>query len=137
MSVQVRRGSAAPAATIVHRPRVPASAQLLHPPVQSVLQQMPGPVGVSFTQWAFWHSEFAVHGWPSSLGPQVPFMQAMPSLQSALVVHFELHAPFTHLKDPHSKVSGGWQVPRPSHELAVLTEVALAQVAAAQGVPAG
>lgn len=137
MSVQVMRGSAAPAATKVHRPGALASAQLRHPPVQSVLQQMPGPVALSFTQWAFWHSELAEHGWPSSLGPQVPFMHAMPSLQSALVVHFELQAPFTHLNEPHSSVSAAWQVPRPSHELAVLTEVAVAQVAAPQGVPVG
>lgn len=87
---------------MVQRPRELASAQLRQAPVQSVLQQTPGPVAVSFTQWAFWHSEFALHGWPSTLGPQLPFTQAMPSAQSAFVVHLLLHAPLTHLNCPHS-----------------------------------
>ena len=136
-SVQVRRGSADPAATIVQRPRELASAQLRQAPVQSVLQQIPGPVAMSFTQCAFWHSAFALHGWPSTLGPQLPFTQAMPSAQSAFVVHLLLHAPLTHLNCPHSWTWGGWQVPRPSQERAVFTVVVVAQVADPQGVSLG
>jgi hypothetical protein len=105
--------------------------------VQSVLQQMPGPVAVSFTQCAFWHSAFAAHGWPSSFGPQLPFTHAIPSAHSALVVHLLLHAPLRHLNCPHSWIWAGWQVPRPSQERAVFTAVAVAQVAGPQGVSAG
>jgi hypothetical protein len=53
MSVQVARGSAEPAATKVHRPRLAARAQLRHGPVQAVLQHTPGPVAVSFTHCMF------------------------------------------------------------------------------------
>ena len=95
MSMQVARGSAAPAVTRVQRPRELVRPQLRQAPVQSVLQQMPAPPAVSVTQWAFWHWEFIVQGWPSTRGPQLPLTQAMPSAQSALVVHLELHAPLT------------------------------------------
>jgi hypothetical protein len=137
MSVQVLRGSAAPAVTNVHLPTEPASAQLRHPPVQAVLQQTPWPPVVSTTQLLFWHCAFAVQGCPSTFGPQLPLTQAMPSAQSALVTHLELQAPLAHRKLPHSCVSGVWQVPRPSQVRGALADVEVTQVAAAQGVPEG
>jgi hypothetical protein len=91
-SLHVSRGSAAPLAAIVHLPTEPASAQLRHAPAQAVLQQTPS------MQFPFWHSVLLAHFCPSSFGPQLPIAttQAMPSAQSAFVVHLELHAPFAH-----------------------------------------
>lgn len=87
MSMHRARGSAAPMADTVHLPMLPARLQLRQAPVQAVLQQTPS------THCWLWQSPFTAHFWPSSLGPQLPLTQATPSAQSALPVHFELHAP--------------------------------------------
>jgi hypothetical protein len=72
---------------------MPASAQLLHEPVQVVLQQIPGVPVPSFTQCWFWQSLLAVHGWPSTRVPQLLLTQAIPGAQSLFVVQRVLQAP--------------------------------------------
>ncbi|MEP6654345.1 MAG: hypothetical protein ABJA82_13365 [Myxococcales bacterium] len=96
MSVHIRRGSGAPAATELQRPRLPGMEQLRHAPAQAVLQQMPLPAALSLTQLRLRQSWLAVQGWPSSLGPQLLLTQATPSAQSADVTHLELQRPLAH-----------------------------------------
>jgi hypothetical protein len=133
MSLHVSRGSAAPLAAIVHFPTEPASAQLRHAPVQGVLQQTPS------TQLPFWQSALAAHFCPSTFAPQLPVAttQAIPSAQSASVVHLELHAPFAHLYFPQSCTSEAWQEPRPSQVWAVFIDVGPAHVDGPHTVVAG
>lgn len=96
MSAHIRRGSGAPTATELQRPKLPAMEQLRHAPTQAVLQQMPPPAALSLTQFRLRQSWLAVQAWPSSLGPQLLFTQAIPSAQSADVTHLELQRPFAH-----------------------------------------
>jgi hypothetical protein len=72
-SAHVPWGSAAPGPTFVHFPIDEGSAQLWQGPVQEVPQQTPS------TQKVLAHSAPVAHGWPSSLGPQLPFTQAWPA----------------------------------------------------------
>jgi hypothetical protein len=92
----------------VQRPSDADSEQLRQAPVHAWSQQTPS------TQWFFWHSLDAVHGWPSIFGPQVPLTQAMPTSQSALLAQVSVHAPFRQANGWHSCMAGSWQVPRPS-----------------------
>ena len=90
-SRQVPRGSLAPTATRVQRPRaVPDNAQLRHAPVHAVLQQTPS------TQCWFWQSVSAVQDSPSTKVPQLLPVQAMPGAHMATVVHEVSQAPFSH-----------------------------------------
>ena len=109
IAVQTPRESTVPAAIGVQRPSDADSEQLRHAPVQAWSQQTPS------TQWFFWHSLDAVHGWPSILGPQVPLTQAMPVSQSAFVVQIFVHSPFRQANGLQSWMLGSMQVPRPSH----------------------
>jgi hypothetical protein len=86
------RGSTVPAAVGVQRPSDEGTLHLRHAPVQAVSQQTPS------TQWLFWHSLSALHGWPSIFGPQVPsprlfVTHAMPVSQSAELLQILVHAP--------------------------------------------
>jgi hypothetical protein len=81
---------------MLQRPRLPGIEQLRHAPAQAVLQQTPAPPAVSLTHWRLRQSSSAVHAWPSSLGPQLLFTQAMPSAQSAAVTQWELQRPLAH-----------------------------------------
>jgi hypothetical protein len=81
-SVQVLRGSAAPAGTAAQRPIEDGSAQLLHAPAQASAQQTPS------TQKLLAHSLAAAQAWPGGLGPQLPSTQAWPGWHSSSFVHF-------------------------------------------------
>jgi hypothetical protein len=112
--VQTPRGSTVPAAIGVHFPSsVPGSAQLRQAPVQAWSQQ------ILSTQWLCWHSADVVQLWPSCLGPQVPLTHAIPTSQSALVVHVVAQAPFAQRNGLQFWMPGGLQVPSPSHVPAV------------------
>jgi hypothetical protein len=115
MSVHMRRGSLLPPGVMVQVPGAEARAQLRQAPVQALLQQTPS------TQKPERHSPAPPQVWPGSLGPQLPFTQARPVSQSALVVQRELHAPPTQANGVHGCTPGGRQVPRPSQVPAVLS----------------
>jgi hypothetical protein len=137
-STHMPRGSAAPLVTAVHRPiEVPGNAQLRQAPAHSVLQQMPRPPATSVTQCAFKQSSLAAHAWPSRRLPQLPFMHAMPSAQSALVTHLAMHFPFAQRYVPQSCASDAWHVPAPSQVRVVFIIVAPEHVDAAHKVSAG
>ena len=118
-STQVLVGSGEPAATLVQVPADAASAHDRQAPVQALLQQKP------WAQKVDWHSLPAVHGWPFSLGPHVPFTQARPVSQSALVLHVlgQAPAPFvvTQRNGLQFWIPCGRQVPSPSQVPAVLS----------------
>ncbi len=140
MSVQVARGSAAPAAAMAQRPTLPTREQLRQDPVHAVSQHTPGPVAESRTHCMLAHSPFAVHGWPFSNGPHLPFTQAIPAAQVVAMfaaVQVLAQVPETHLKLPHDCSSDGRQVPSPSHARVVFIAVVPAQVAAPQTVAGG
>jgi hypothetical protein len=136
-SLQTVCGSAPPAATLVHVPSEPATAQLLQAPVQVVAQQTPS------AQWALTQSPSAVQDCPFTFCPQLPsfcplaIVQACPGAQSLVEVHSSLHAPFAQAKLPQEKAFGCKQVPSPSHVRAEVPEVGPRQVASPQGVLAG
>jgi hypothetical protein len=108
---------------LVHLPTDPTSAQLRQAPVQDVSQHTPS------THWADLHSVEAAQDWPFCLGPQVPFTQAMPGLQSVSTLHEPVHWAFEHRKGEQSCRPGARQVPRPSQVAAVLSRL-LEQLAA-------
>jgi hypothetical protein len=87
LSAQMLRGSAAPAGTGTHRPRDDGSAQLRQAPAHASAQQTPS------TQKLLTHSLEAAQGWPSGLGPQLPFWHTWPLTQSASTEQWEIHAP--------------------------------------------
>ena len=84
--MQTPWGSLAPAGTGAHLPSEVDSAQLKQLPVQVVAQQTPS------AQKPLPHSLPAEHAWPSALGPQLPFTQAWPAMQSASLVQWLTHA---------------------------------------------
>ena len=86
-SIQVPRGSVDPAGTEAQRPTMEGRSQLWQAPAQASAQQ------TLSTQKLLAHSEGARHGWPFSLRPQLPAMQAIPAWQSASVVQLEPHTP--------------------------------------------
>lgn len=137
MSVHMLRGSVAPLATGEHRPAIPGSAQLRQAPVHAVLQQIPAPAATLRTQCRFMQSASAVHAWPSTLGPHRPATHAMPSAQSALVAHFELHAMSAQRYVPHARNSEASHVPSPSHARAVFIAVTPEQTEGPQGLLGG
>jgi hypothetical protein len=128
LSLQVLRGSAFPAATIVHLPTEPVSAQLRQAPVQPLSQQTPS------THWPDLHSAPAPQGWPFSFSPQVPFRQPVPPLQSLSTLHDPVHAACWQRNGAQSCKPGARQVPRPSQVVAVLSRVP-EQLAALHWVP--
>jgi hypothetical protein len=74
-------GSAPPAGLEAQVPSEVDSAQLRQLPVQAVAQQTPS------AQNPLPHSLPAAQGWPSALGPQLPFTQVWPLAQSVSLVH--------------------------------------------------
>jgi hypothetical protein len=86
-SVQVPRGSVNPAGTDAQRPTEEGRAQLRQAPAQASAQQ------TESTQKLLAHSEAARQGWPLSLRPQLPAMQAIPAWQSASVKQLEAQTP--------------------------------------------
>jgi hypothetical protein len=129
LSVQVPRGSAAPAGAGVHRPIAEGSAQVRHAPWHASAQHTPS------TQKVLAHSDPLAQLWPLAFGPQLPLTHAWPAVQSASLVHFVLHAPAAHLNGAHTCTPGGRHTPLPSHVPAVSSR-SPAQAGAAQIVSA-
>jgi hypothetical protein len=98
----------------VQRPSDEGRAQLRQAPAQASAQQTPS------TQKLDAHSAAAAHTWPFCLGPQLPFTQARPAAQSALLVHLLLQAPPTQRNGGQSWTPGGRHVPWPSQVPGVL-----------------
>ncbi len=86
LSTQTPCGSPAPIGTGAHVPSDVDRAQLRQLPVQAVAQQTPS------AQNPLPHSVPAEHGWPSALGPQLPFTQVWPATQSASLAQWLTHA---------------------------------------------
>jgi hypothetical protein len=76
LSLHIPRGSEAAAGLGAQVPGEVDSAQLWQAAVQEELQQTPS------TQKVEAHSLPAEQGWPSDLGPQLPFTQLWPVTQS-------------------------------------------------------
>jgi hypothetical protein len=102
------RGSAFPATTEVHVPRVLGSEQLRQAPLQSVSQQTPS------TQWLLSHAASPVQGLPMLILPHDPFLQRCPISQSASTLQSTLHAPSRHRFGLQLATPGGLHVPAPS-----------------------
>ena len=79
-----------PAGTAVHVPTLPVSAHDWQVPVQAVAQQKP------CAQKPELHSAAAPQAAPIGFLPQLPAMQVLGDVQSALVVHEVLHAEVPH-----------------------------------------
>jgi hypothetical protein len=112
---QTPRESSLPAAMATQRPGDEGRAQLRQAPVQALSQQ------TLSTHWFDLHSLEAVQLWPFCLGPQVPFTHAIPSPQSASLLHPVVQAPFTQRNGWHSWTPGARQVPTPSQVPAVFS----------------
>jgi hypothetical protein len=89
-STQTWWGSALPRGADAQVPSEVDRAQLRQLPVQAVAQQTPS------AQKPLEHSPPAEQGWPSALGPQLPFTQAWPAAQSPSPVHWLMQALFAH-----------------------------------------
>src|SRR6185312_26693 len=87
-STQTPCGSPAPSGTGAQVPSEVDSAQLRQLPVQAVAQQTPS------AQKPLPHSVPAEQGWPSALGPQLPFTQLCPAMQSLSVAQWLTQALF-------------------------------------------
>jgi hypothetical protein len=116
VSLQVARGSALPAETIVHLPSEPTSAQLRHPPAQALSQQ------ILSTHSADLHSLACAHGCPFCLGPQLWFTQPIPGAQSLSVEQtvVQAAAPPSHTNGVQSCRPGMRQPPIPSQVAAMV-----------------
>lgn len=114
-SVQVARGSALPAETIVHLPSDPTSAQLRHPPVQALSQQ------ILSTHSPDLHSLACAHGCPFCFGPQLCLTQLIPGAQSLSVEQTVVHAAAvgSHTNGVQSCRPGMRQAPIPSQVAAM------------------
>jgi hypothetical protein len=83
---QTPRGSAAPAGTLVQRPRELLRAHETHVPTHPLLQQTPS------TQNPDWQSMAPVQICPLGRLPQLPAVQTLGDTQSSLTVHDTRHA---------------------------------------------
>ena len=72
------------------------------------------------TQWLLAHSSVAAHGWPFAFLPQLPFRQACPATQSALLEQRLMQALFAQRKGSQFCIPGARQLPRPLQVPAVL-----------------
>jgi hypothetical protein len=101
----------------MHCPSLPAIAHDRQVPSQAVAQQTP------VTQKPDAQSPEAVHAAPGGLGPQLPFTQAAPPTQSALLLQSARQpspAPL-HMYAPQESVVAAPHVPAPSQRAAWLT----------------
>jgi len=137
-SVQVLRGSGAPAGTSTHCPGDPGSAQLRQAPWQLLSQQTPS------THSADSHSVASPQDWPFFFLPQLPVTpgapvktHAWPVAQSASLEHAPLHAPVVQRYGEQSTNWAAWQLPFPSQARAVLRRVDPLQEVAPHGVVSG
>ena len=103
-SLQPFRGSAAPAATLKHRPGEPGKLQLRQAPLHALSQQTPS------MHWLDSQSLGSVHATPGFLFPHVPVVvlfcevatHLWPDSQSASLRHELLQAPFAQRKGAQS-----------------------------------
>jgi hypothetical protein len=139
-SVQVLRGSGAPAATFTHRPSDPVTPQLRHGPAQADSQHTPS------THWPELQSAAAPQVCPFDFRPlqvpvDTPFTVASthgwPVRQSASDAQVRLHIPFTQRAGEQSTISAARQDPRPSQVGVALCRTSVAQAAAPHRVLAG
>ena len=128
-SLHSPRGSEAAAGLGAQVPGEVDSAQLWQAAVQAELQQTPS------TQNVEAHSLPAEQGCPGDLGPQLPFTQVWPAMQSLSPAQWLTQAPPAHWYVPHSCTPGIRQVPSPSQVPAVFTRFPL-QVGGTQTVSA-
>jgi hypothetical protein len=103
--------------------------QVLHDSAQATLQHTLS-VQIPLLHWLA-----AVHEAPSSLRPQEFPVHAAGEMQSALLVHVDLHAPESQMKLPQARLAGVLQVPLPSHVEAGMAVDVPAQAAALQLMP--
>ncbi len=106
-----------PAATIVHLPSEPTSAQLRHPPVQALSQQ------TLSTHWPDLHSLACAHDCPFCFGPQLWFTQAIPVAHSLSAEQTVVQAPAfgSHTNGAQSCRPGMRQAPIPSQVAAMFS----------------
>jgi hypothetical protein len=109
--MQAPRGSTAPAATLVQRPRALGEAQYTQLPVQAFSQQLPS------TQKFDRHSLAAVQRWPLGFLPQLPFMHTLPELHSLSAVQLTRQVVPAHTKGAQPIGAPIRQVPLPSQTL--------------------
>jgi hypothetical protein len=121
----------APAATVVHVPAVPGSAQDWQIPLQAAAQQTP------CSQKAELHSPATLHETPSGFLPQLPFTQVLGAEHSAFVVQVVRQpAVPSQVKGAQVCVAAGVQVPFPSQR-ATSVIVEPLHAAALQTAPLG
>jgi hypothetical protein len=107
----------APAGTLVQMPALPLSAHDLQSPSQAVVQQVP------CAQAPELQSASAEQPAPIGFLPQLPFVQAFPVVQSALVVQLCLHCPLApQTYGAHDRAGVLTQVPLPSHRPANVSD---------------
>jgi hypothetical protein len=117
-----------PAATFMHDPTVPVRAHDWHVPVHAALQHTP------WAQKPELHSVPAAQVAPMAFLPQLPALQTLGLLQSALVVQVVLHAPVPQANGSQLDVVAAWQVPVPLQVRAPV-RVTPVQLAATHWVP--
>jgi hypothetical protein len=118
-----------PLGTLVHAPTVPATAQERQVPVHAVSQQTP------CAQFPELHSAAPAHAAPIGFSPQLPVLQELGELQSAVVEQVVLHAPVPQAYGAQIDEVTVWQVPVPLQVRAGVNVDPL-QAAATQVVPA-
>jgi hypothetical protein len=101
----------------MHCPSLPAIAHDRHVPVHAVAQQTP------VTQKPEAQSLATAHAAPGGLGPQLPFTQTAPPLQSALLAQSarQLSPAALHMYAPHESEAAVPHAPAPSQRAAWLT----------------
>jgi hypothetical protein len=119
----------APLGTLLHVPRLPATAQDRQVPVQGPSQQIP------CAQLPELHSAFPAQVAPIGFRPQLVPLQVLGGAQSALVEQVSRQAPLPQANGAHGVVVAIWQVPVPLHVRADVSVVPV-HVAATHCVPA-
>jgi hypothetical protein len=121
----------APAGTSMHWPSLPAIAHERQVPLHAVAQQTP------VTQKPEAQSLAAAHAAPGGFGPQLPFTQAAPPTQSALLVQLarQPSPAALHMYMPHESLAALPHAPSPTQRAACVT-VEPAQDCARQIAPA-
>jgi hypothetical protein len=113
-----------------HLPRASGLAQKVHLPVQALSQQTPS------TQKLEAHWLLAVQSWPSPLGPQLPFTQALGGMHLSLPVQLLRQAPASQVEGAQESATPCTQVPSPSQRPAGVNLSLPSQLASLQTVPA-
>jgi hypothetical protein len=120
---------AVPAGTCLQVPTLPIRLQAVQLAVQALLQQ------TLLTQKPDWQAVGVLQACPMDSFPQLPITQLAGALQSALLMHVVLQAPFG--PQPHGSHSvdvTDWQLPAPS-QVAAAVNTSPTQVDCVQAVP--